>query len=244
MLTCFSRAVSRLSLLVVTAFALPAWSAAEGPPPHLAAAEDLVQRLDLAATDYKHQSFDVSWDVPPHCFADCSGFLDALLMHVYGFKRDDFERWVGARRPNAAAYYTAIKEKHGFQVINRIGAVQPGDILAVYYVNRTDNSGHILIADGRPETMAPKQPLKEGLRQWLLPVIDCSESGHGPLDTRHKKGPAGKDHAGLGRGVLRIYTATNGEIVGFTWSTLNASQFKGADEEPLIIGRLESNFRP
>ena len=212
--------------------------------PHLAAAEDLVQRLDLSATDYTHGAFDVSWDTPPHCYADCSGFLDALLMHVYGFKRDNFYHWLGSRRPNAAAYYATIRNEHGFEVIARLDAVQPGDILAIYYVNHTENSGHILIADGRPESMPSKPPIKAGLQQWQVPVIDCSESGHGPKDTRHKKGSDGKDHTGLGRGFLRLYCDSKGQISGFTWSTLNVSAFKSSDVEPLIIGRLDPHFRP
>ena len=92
--------------------------------------------------------------------------------------------------------------------------------------------------------MMPKKPLVEGLQQWMLPVIDCSESGHGPQDSRHKKGPNGGDHAGLGRGFLRLYSDQSGSIAGFTWSTLNVSAFKNSDEEPLIIGRLDANFRP
>lgn len=245
MIHAFVRRFERPLSLLLLALTSPVLQAeGDAPPPHLAAAEDLVQRLELAHTDYHHQSFDVSWEAVPHCYADCSGFLDALLMHAYGLKRDDFQRWIGSRRPNAAAYYEAIRANRGFQTVATIQTMRPGDILAIFYRNRTDNSGHILLADGLPEVMPPKKPLVEGLQQWLLPVIDCSESGHGPQDSRHKKGPDGKDHAGLGRGYLRIYSDQSGHVQGFTWSTLNLSLYKGSDEEPLIVGRFDPAFRP
>src|SRR5262249_43286345 len=77
-----------------------------------------------------------------------------------------------------------------------------------------------------------------GTLQWELAIIDSSESGHGPTDTRHANGPNGKDHDGVGEGILRLYTDPAGTVVGFAWSTLSASKFKSPDDEHLVIGRL------
>ena len=66
----------------------------------------------------------------------------------------------------------------------------------------------------------------------------------GSKDTRHHKGPGGKDHDGLGEGVLRIYADRQDKVLGFTWSTLERSEFKGADDEHLVIGRLKPAFKP
>ncbi len=84
----------------------------------------------------------------------------------------------------------------------------------------------------------PKSPLMPGTIQWKVEVIDSSESGHGPTDTRHKKGINGKDHDGVGEGSFRIYGDGGDNVVGFTWSTVAASKFKSPDEEHLVIGRL------
>jgi len=97
---------------------------------------------------------------------------------------------------------------------------------------------------GTPRRMQPKKPVVEGTTQWEVPVIDSSETGHGSSDTRHHKGPGGKDHDGVGAGVLRIYTDHQDKIIGFAWSTMERSEFKGADDEHLVIGRLKPGFKP
>ena len=79
---------------------------------------------------------------------------------------------------------------------------------------------------------------------WLVTVIDSSESGHGPTDTRHKKGPDGRDHDGVGRGVLRLFADEQGRINGFSWSALASSAFRGPEEEPVALGRLVAGYKP
>ncbi len=101
-----------------------------------------------------------------------------------------------------------------------------------------------MLAVDAPKFMAPKRPAVEGTQQWQTTVIDSSESGHGPTDTRHARGKDGKDHDGLGMGVLRIYADKQGRIAGFTWSPLQVSKFHGASDEPLVVGRLVAGFRP
>jgi hypothetical protein len=91
-------------------------------------------------------------------------------------------------------------------------------------------------------TAAP--PHVDGATQWAVTVVDSSESGHGPSDTRHKKGAGGHDHDGLGRGVFRIYTNTDGGVAGFAWSTSKASRFVAPADEHLVLGRLVPGFHP
>lgn len=207
-------------------------------------AEDLVARIDLANTDYRHGKWDIDWGSNPHCYTDCSGFLDAVLIRAFHWKKTDFSNWLHSARPNAAAYYRAIQSSNGFDSVPRVSEIVAGDVLAVQYLKRTDNSGHIMIAAGAPSPHAPTPPLVPQTLQWELTIIDCSESGHGPSDTRHKKGIDGKDHPGLGKGVLRLYTRQDGSLVGFSWSDLKASTFKGEDTEPIIVGRLHPAFQP
>jgi hypothetical protein len=89
-----------------------------------------------------------------------------------------------------------------------------------------------------PVRIKAHKPFMSGTEQWEVAVIDSSMSGHGPSDTRHAKGKDGKDHPGLGRGVLRIYTDHQGRVAGFTWSTLGVSKIKDPADEHLVIGRL------
>jgi hypothetical protein len=207
-------------------------------------ARDLVQHLELKHTNYEHGKADVIWTGVRASHADCSGFLDALLMHSYGYGSDEFKTWFNSHRPSARRYHDAIVEEHGFTEVKELSHVRPGDILAVKYLKRKDNTGHVMLVAETPRRMQPKKPLVDGAGQWEVAIIDSSETGHGPSDTRHHKGLGGKDHQGLGEGVLRIYTDRQDKVLGFAWSTLERSEFKGADDEHLVIGRLKPGFKP
>lgn len=215
-------------------------SAAPAEPKHLTIAKQLLSHLDLANTDYEHGTPSVKFTAPCESHADCSGFADALLQYSYDLDKEQFRKIFSSARPSAKRYHDAIEEENGFKDIKHVTDLKPGDFLAVKYLNRKDNTGHVMLAAGRPTRMtAPKQPVVAGTVQWEVTIIDSSESGHGPTDTRHAKGPDGKDHDGLGEGVLRIYSDAQGNIAGFAWSTVSASKFKAPDDEHLVIGRFE-----
>jgi hypothetical protein len=214
--------------------------AAVAAPKHLEVAQQLVSHLDLASTDYAHGAPQVSFVAPFESHADCSGFADALLEYSYGLDKQAFRKFFGSGRPTAARYYDAIENQAGFKLVPHVQDIRPGDFLAVKYLTRKDNTGHVMVAAGRPAQMErPKDPGRTGSEQWRVTVIDSSESGHGPTDTRHKKGANGKDHDGVGEGQLRIYTDDGGNVTGFSWSTISSSKFKSPQEEPLVIGRLQ-----
>ena len=176
--------------------------------------------------------------------ADCSGFVDSLFTHTYGYTKEDYKNWFGKNRPTAAAYHDTIVAEKGFARIERVQDLHPGDLIAVKYLKRKDNTGHVMLADGKPQRMEAKHPIVAGTEQWEVKIIDSSESGHGTTDTRHHKGENGKDHTGLGEGVLRIYSHANGQVAGWAWSTLKVSEFKDPQDEQLVIGRLKVGYKP
>jgi hypothetical protein len=207
-------------------------------------ARSLVAHLDLDNTSYKHGEPDVSFADPYKSHADCSGFIDLLLQHCYGYNKEQFKKWFDSSRPSARRYHDAIAEQKGFTLIQRVQDVLPGDLLAVKYLNRTDNTGHVMLVADRPVKIESKKPVIPDTQQWSVKVIDSSESGHGPTDTRYARGPADKDHEGAGEGIFRISTDAEGRVAGFAWSTLAASKFRGPADEHLVIGRLMPGFRP
>jgi hypothetical protein len=236
-----------LVFVLVGGLAVSASLAASEPPPpkHLAVAIDLVSRLDLDNTTYNHGDPDVTWQgSDAHSFADCSGFVDELLKHTYGYDRDDFKKWFDSHRPSARRYHDAIAAHTGFHEVETLGAVRPGDFIAVDYLRRTDNTGHIMLVVESPRRMPAKKPMIAGTVQWEVAVIDSSMTGHGTTDTRHKRGPDGKDHEGLGEGVLRLYTDAEGRVAGLAWSTETVSKFETPESEHVVIGRLVPGFRP
>jgi hypothetical protein len=213
-------------------------------PKHLALAEALVANLDLSNTNYTHGAGTVRFTAPCESHTDCSGFIDALFMETYDYDRNQFKKWLGANRPTAHRYHDAIEEEKGFQHIEHVQDARPGDLLAVKYLKRTDNTGHVMLVDKPPQKIEPLPPVVPGTQQWEVAVIDSSESGHGDSDTRFHKGANGKDHDGLGEGILRIYTDSAGSIAGFAWSPLKVSKFKDPTDEHLVIGRLRPDSVP
>jgi NlpC/P60 family len=220
---------------------LPAEAATD---PHVVSAERLVDQLDLANTNYEHGQGSVTWNGTVASHTDCSGFIDHLLMHDDGFAADDFKRWFGSKRPTAERYHDAIVEGHGFTRLDSVGELRAGDLIAIKYLTRHDNTGHIMLVIDAPQHMNPAPPYIDGTTQWSVPVIDSSESGHGTTDTRHRRGEGGHDHDGLGRGVFRLYTDAHGRVSGFAWSRMKASRFIAPDDEHLVLGRFVPGFRP
>jgi hypothetical protein len=214
-------------------------------PKHLSDARNLVKNLDLKNTSYAHGQPKVHFSEPYSSHTDCSGFLDALLQHSYRYTEADFAKWFGSKRPTAEKYHDAIQKGVGFKRITLMKNVRPGDILAVKYLTEKDNTGHIMIVAGEPKSRDPSEPIvKDSYRQWEVAIIDSSMSGHGSSDTRHKKGKEGKDHNGLGEGILRIYTNQQDQIVGFSWSTAAISKFADMETQHMVVGRLKAEFKP
>ena len=231
-------------LMFLPLLAVPLRAQEPAPARHVATAERLVQQLDLANTNYEHGPGSIVWTGPVESHTDCSGFIDQLLMHDDGYTPDQFKLWFGIRRPTAQRYHDAIASAHGFTQVGTVPELQLGDVIAIKYLTRHDNTGHIMLVVGKPRRVQSAAPLVDGTTPWDIDIIDSSESGHGPTDTRHKRGADGKDHDGLGRGVFRLYTRDNGEIAGFTWSTLKSSKFIAPDAEHVLMGRFVPGFVP
>jgi hypothetical protein len=222
----------------------PGHGTTDREPPHLKAARAIVKNLQLENTTYEHGQPDVTFTAPYKCHADCSGFLDALLRHSYGYTAAQFKQWFGQERPTADCYHDAILKGELFDEIKDFKQVRPGDILAVKYQEPKEKStGHLMLVAGPPKRLAAKDPVQAGTEQWEVPVVDSAKSGHSKSDTRHGKGAGAKDHDGLGEGVLRVYTDGGGTIVGYTWSVTGKS-FLGQQENHMVVGRLKAKLEP
>jgi len=231
-----------LALLAVA----PDVGARDAPPTlsRTATAERLVKNLSLDNTNYEHSRGSVTWTGTVASHTDCSGFIDHLLMHVDGYTPEDFKQWFGKDRPKARHYHDAIAEGKGFSRLRSVTELKAGDLIAIKYLTRTDNTGHIMLVAEAPQRMSAAPPFVNGTTQWSVVVIDSSGSGHGPLDTRHQRGVDGRDHDGLGRGVFRLYTDPQNEVIGFAWSTAKAALFIAPKDEHVVLGRLIPGYKP
>lgn len=227
----------QLSLLVLS-LVNSALCADDLTPKHLAVALTLVKHLEINNTSYQHGKPDILFSVPYRCHADCSGFLDELLRHSYGYSSEQFQDWFGRERPTAGNYYDAIAKQVIFEPVTGFRNVRPGDILAVKYEHPKEKStGHVMLIAGSARSIIATAPLIPETDQWQIPVIDSARSGHGNGDTRHARGIDGKDHDGLGEGILRVYTDRKGDAIGYTWS-LHGKHLLRHPTEKMLIGRL------
>ena len=242
-----SKRVARLACcgLSVLVFAWVGIAQKTGKPTHLDLARVLVRELQPENTSYQHKQGYIKWKGEKgaeiyESRVDCSGLLNNLLERAYGITPDDFEKWMGKRRPYAEDYHDAIAEQQKFRLIRSIGDVRPGDIIAIRYPPGTnENTGHLMIVAEAPVARKPTKPQIDGAGQWEVSIIDSSESGHGKTDTRHK--PDATFGSGVGQGIFRIYTKPNGDIVGYSWSTFANSDYYDMETRHLVIGRLKVN---
>jgi hypothetical protein len=209
---------------------------------HLYWAEKIVGGIKPKDMNYQHGTQIVRWKgidgaKKYESHADCSGFLDALLKRAYGLSDQYLNQWMGAKkRPLAHHYFDAIKLKKKFNPVVRIQDVRPGDFIAIRYLpgdpeNKDNNTGHVMLVAQKPRQKKATAPVVPQTHQWEVTVIDQSRSGHGPKDTRGK-------HAGVGRGVFRLYADKAGKIQGYSWSTSAKSKYRSQKQRPLVIGRL------
>lgn len=211
-------------------------------PTHLQLAEQLVSHVSANNTNYQHSQPVVSWksDTTDYqCHTDCSGFLNALLRQAYGVDRSRFKNWLGASRPYAYHYFEAIRAGNGFQTIRQIQAIQPGDFIAIKYVDRSEhdnNTGHCMLVAGVPQLIPPKPVDLPNISQYEVLVIDSSKSPHGKADSRRISDDT--EYDGLGKGQFRLYADNKGNIVGYSWSTQRPKDGFDPLENPIAVGHL------
>lgn len=194
---------------------------------------------------YQHRHTNVQWKGSKSakeyiCKCDCSGLVNALLSHSYGIKKIELLQWMGSLRPKAVHYAHAIREEKKFKRINKIQQAAPGDLIALQYRPdaklKTQDTGHLMVVDAMPkQRVVAIPPIVPNTIQWEVTVIDSSKSGHGVQDTRFRNGNV---QPGLGKGIFRVYTDQEGNLVGYTMSTSPISKYYDFETRHIYIGRL------
>ena len=211
-------------------------------PKHLRDAQMLVDHISPKFNDYQHKGCYIKWEgeggaIQYENRSDCSDFLALLLEHSYGIGKQQYKQWTGLQRPFASEWHKAIVAGKGFDQIIRLADAKPGDVLAVKFPPNMADTGHIMLMAAAPVSITPKAPLVQGTKQWNVTIIDSTKSAHGASDTRYIS--EGNSNPGVGRGVIRIYTNTNGSVAGYTWSDGSKAKFESMSDRNLAIGRLK-----
>ncbi len=163
-------------------------------------------------TRYAHHSFV---DEATGTFElDCSGFVDYVAQHAV---TSGYGELVLATKPRPVAaswvQLASAPRTHWSPVAN-VGALVPGDVVAWLEPARSmsTNTGHVMIVAQAPTRAA-------GALTVDIAVIDSTEAGHGPGDSRT---PAAT--TGLGHGVIRLGTDAAGVPHAWHWSTQGGSR--------------------
>jgi hypothetical protein len=215
---------------------VPAQSDSAQIPKHLAIARELVANIQPKDNRYSlgEQFISFPGDLFSNKYAmraDCSGFLIAL------FDRAKYKTqsqmlildWSPNRRKHKAEDFVySIENEKGFKRINKVEDIKPGDVLAHAMLNREDKmnagtTGHVFLINSSPQPIAARKPIVESTRQFEISIIDSNEEYLGEDDSRLVD-PENKIK-GLGKGTIRIYADSNGELVGWARTFAKSNRF-------------------
>lgn len=236
------RYIIRISIIISAVFILSGPAPAQQTKELLRWAGSLQKKVNQQNTNYRHKDNIISWGddgTPVQCYTDCSGFINALIKKTFSWGENDFKKEFGHKRMYAYHYYQAITTGNHFQLVKNINQVQPGDIIALQYADRSehdDNTGHIMLIASLPQSYKPSTIVLPNTLQYTIEVIDCSKSAHGKNDSRRLAD--GGDYSGLGKGSFRLYTNMQGNIVAYSWSDGNPKEGFDPYENQLAVGRF------
>ncbi|WP_437673401.1 hypothetical protein [Sorangium sp. So ce131] len=170
----------------------------------------------------------------------CSTFVTNVLKQTYGLTSYNISAWFGSTSPNAIQYHDRIVEQFGFVQVSYIDEIEAGDVIAIKYPAGSAASGHVAIAMGPARSRVASYPYVSGTTQYEIAIVDSSNTGHGMTDSR--RNPDGTWHPGVGKGLMRFYTNSSGEIVGHTWSPQASATYYPSYVRPIAIGRVTTPY--
>lgn len=175
-------------------------------------------KRELAAMKQSTYTHTTSVDEPSGRFDyDCSGFVDYALGRVLP---DALATLVAAtvKRPVASSFESFFASiatggaKGRWQRVARVQDLVPGDVIAWLKpaALQSTNTGHVLIVRDAIATRVAGE--------WLVPIIDSTESAHGTSDSR-----SAASATGLGTGTIVVLADVGGAPTGYRWSTWSGS---------------------
>lgn len=230
--------LSGLSLLAP----LPAEGQSTREPSHFYWADTLVAHIAPENNEYGSGTSYVYWAgiegaTEYRSRSLCASFVTHVLKRAYDLSSYDIHMWFGSTSPNAVLYHDMIIDEVGFEQVLTVSQIQAGDVIAIEYSSEAMASGHVALAAGPAVLRSATYPVLAGTSQYALAVLDASTTGHGMTDTR--RNADGSWHAGVGRGVMRLYASNStGAIVGYAWSTQAGSTYYAKQVRDIVIGRI------
>jgi hypothetical protein len=156
---------------------------------------------------------------------DCSGFINNILKTAAPKHYEMVVKFNQGKRPIAATYndffagLDAARSKHGWQGINSVFDLLPGDLIAwkspKYEEYHKGNSGHVMILALLPPTKVEGRLVAGKLTRFIeLTVVDSSSVTHFPPEQLPQMAKQRK-RDGVGKGVIRIILDKNDQPIGY-----------------------------
>ncbi len=204
----------------------------------LAKAQTILDRAD--SSHYQHNSVPAGDQVSVKdgacaCNNDCSGFVSYLLNAV----SPDHYRQIHDLEPDhnypQAKIYTqffrslnAASAQGGWQLINSLNELRPGDLIAWQKPSATGNTGHVMIVAETPRAFESCYLTGGGLVRYApIEVIDSSSVRHFPPEElpplAHQT-----QRDGVGKGYVRIIVDDRDQPIGYWEGT-----YWGEGEKPI-----------
>ncbi len=150
--------------------------------------------------------------------ADCSGFLKGMYAKVGVDFTPRTAEDIGRMVRSGKGPFRQIK--HGADI-------RPGDVLSFSLPERTEITGHAMMAVGKPE---PIQNAKGQVIGYNLRIIDSTSRAHGD-DTDH-----GNGKSGAGMGTITVGVDKNDKVISLSWG----KNFEMYDyKHEVTVGRIK-----
>ena len=190
-------------------------------------------------------------------FTDCSGFVADMFRRAGVDLLAHLKTLKPRNRPLTPDFHASIQGQEAFRKITKVQDIQAGDVAVWQYVNAAGHQlpGHILFFDSVPVKVEPRKPVVEGLDQYEFALIDASQEAKSRDDTRYvsdaglraanqAKGKergtmASPNYKGVGRGQMRFYADSEGNIKGAAFSFSSAKFHSNGGDWDIVVGRAK-----
>lgn len=187
--------------------------------------------------------------------ADCSGFVEEMFRRGDSTTLNNLATQKFKNRHSIHDWYRSILQEEAFTRITKVTDLKPGDVAVWLYKGSGQHHtpGHMLLLDSVPVKIKPRKPMAEGLDQYEFALIDTSQEAKSRDDTRFVSDEALRDeneakgkergtvaspnYKGVGRGHIRFYADSEGNLKGAAFSFPKA-KFHGVDNDwDIVVGR-------
>ncbi len=257
-----------VTVLAMTALALPASAAATTATQHFTAGQQLVDNLDKIAWPLQAtvNTYDtggtagVTWGTDGSTAGwsndtKCARLVRELFGHAYSWATDSwFEQEFGSFSPDTEELVAGMPTAEHFDEVTTVAGVQPGDVV-MFDKAAADLVDHTAVVREVRTLSGGKTP-QAGTIQYAVQVIDSTSNPHGLLISktdpdykdyvdlrRSEAGGVVTEYPGAGYGWMVLYASTSdGKVYGWRWGVNESAIWKVSDGHKVGFARATTEL--